>query len=89
MAKAGRFKVGVVIIPIRAQAEGSYPHAEYQTRARAIAESLGLFVVDPLPEFLSQPDRTSLFIPVRSHSLFAGRQRQDRARRVRGLAPPS
>ena len=63
MAEAAGFKVGVVIIPIRAQVEGDYPVASYQTRARGIAESLGMFVVDPLVELRKQADRSGLFIP--------------------------
>ena len=63
LGEAGGFAVGVVIIPIRAQVEDSYPRAAYQTRVRAIAESLGMFVVDPLDELLKAPDRASLFIP--------------------------
>jgi lysophospholipase L1-like esterase len=59
----GGFAVGVVIIPIRAQVEGQYPHAEYQTKVRALAEPLGMFVVDPLPFLLQQPDHAALFIP--------------------------
>ncbi len=35
----------------------------YQGRIRTVAERLGLFVADPLPGFLAQPDRTTLFIP--------------------------
>ena len=73
LGEVGGYEVGVVIIPIRAQVEGHYPHAAYQMRVRAIAESLGLFVIDPLPEFLSQPDRASLFIPYdRMHFSAAG-----------------
>jgi lysophospholipase L1-like esterase len=63
MGEAGGFAVGVVVMPIRAQVEGSYPHAEYQTRVRAMAKPLGLFVVDPLPLFAQQPDHAGLFIP--------------------------
>ncbi len=63
MGEAGGFAVGVVIMPIRAQVEQSYPRAEYQTRVSAMARSLGMFVVDPLPYFVRQPDHASLFIP--------------------------
>jgi lysophospholipase L1-like esterase len=62
-AAARGFAAGVLIVPIRAQVEASYPDAEYQSRVRAIAASLGLFVVDPLPRFVEHPDRASLFIP--------------------------
>ena len=61
--EAGGFPVGVVIIPIRAQVEASYPAAAYQTRVRRIAESLGMFVVDPLQHLIEQPDHKGLFIP--------------------------
>ena len=63
MGQAGGYSVAVVIMPIRAQVEQSYPHAEYQTRVRAVAEALGLSVIDPLPKFLQQSDHASLFIP--------------------------
>jgi lysophospholipase L1-like esterase len=59
----GGFAVGVVIIPIRAQVEGSYPHAAYQTRVSALAEEQGFFVVDPLPKLIAAPGRSGLFIP--------------------------
>jgi lysophospholipase L1-like esterase len=61
--EAAGFEVGVVIIPIRAQVEGDYPQVEYQTRVRAMAEEVGVFVVDPLPLLMQQADRASLFIP--------------------------
>ncbi|MEO7192306.1 MAG: GDSL-type esterase/lipase family protein [Vicinamibacterales bacterium] len=61
--KANGVDVGVMVLPIRAQVEQSYPQAEFQTRARAIAERLGLFVVDPLPRFMAEKDRGRLFIP--------------------------
>jgi lysophospholipase L1-like esterase len=74
------FAVGVVIIPIRAQVEGSYPHAAYQTRVRAIAESLGIFVVDPLANLIAQPDHKSLFIPYdRMHLSSLGNEQIGRA----------
>jgi len=64
MGQADGFAVGVVIIPIRAQVEEDHPHAEYQTRVRAIADALGMFVIDPLPAFLDEPpDRKRFFIP--------------------------
>jgi hypothetical protein len=50
-------------MPIRAQVDGDYPNAAYQTRVRAMAETLGMFVVDPLPKFRAVSDRSSLFIP--------------------------
>ena len=56
------FAVGVVVIPIRAQVEGNYPNAEYQSRVKAIAEPLGYFVIDPLPR-LREHAREKLFIP--------------------------
>jgi hypothetical protein len=72
-ADTSGFAVGVVIIPIRAQVEGSFPNAQYQTRARAIAESLGMFVIDPLPLLQRQSDRAALFIPYdRMHLTAAG-----------------
>jgi lysophospholipase L1-like esterase len=63
IAEARGFGVGVVILPIRAQVETHYPRAQYQARVRAIAESLGLFVVDPLPYFMAHADPEALFIP--------------------------
>jgi lysophospholipase L1-like esterase len=64
MGKSDGFSVGMLIIPVRAQVENSYPHAEYQDRLRSIAASLGIFVVDPLPDFLAQPpSRKEFFIP--------------------------
>jgi hypothetical protein len=57
------FAVGVLIVPIRAQVEESYPQAAYQSRARELAESHGFFVIDPLPKFQAAPDKASLFIP--------------------------
>jgi lysophospholipase L1-like esterase len=58
-----RFAVGVVTLPIRAQVEREYPHAEYQSRVATIAESLGVFAVDPLPELVQQSNHEDLFIP--------------------------
>jgi len=67
------FAAGVVVMPIRAQVESAYPQAKYQTRVRAIAESLGLFVVDPLPGFRAHPRPADLFIPYdRMHFTGAG-----------------
>jgi hypothetical protein len=63
LGAAGGFDVGVVTIPIRAQVERPHPNAAYQTRVRAMAERLGLFVVDPLPGFTAQPEPAPLFIP--------------------------
>jgi lysophospholipase L1-like esterase len=64
MGQAGGFAVGVLIVPIRAQVEEDHPQAEYQTRVRAMADALGMFVIDPLPAFLAQPpDRKRFFIP--------------------------
>ncbi|MCC7009135.1 MAG: hypothetical protein IT184_09985 [Acidobacteria bacterium] len=63
LGAAQGFAVGVVTMPIRAQVEHEYPQAQYQTRVRAIADALGLFVVDPLPVFVQQLDRDQLFIP--------------------------
>ena len=63
LGEAGGFAVGVLIIPIRAQVEGSYPRAAYQTRARALAEAEGFFAIDPLPRFMAAPDKASLFVP--------------------------
>jgi lysophospholipase L1-like esterase len=62
-ARTGGFAVGVVIMPIRAQVEDTYPKAQYQSRVQEMAEALGMFVVDPLPRFIEQPDHPSLFIP--------------------------
>ena len=63
LGESGGYAVGVVIIPIRAQVEADYPNAAYQTRARAMAVALGMFVVDPLPAFRGRTDPSSLFIP--------------------------
>jgi lysophospholipase L1-like esterase len=80
LGDAGGFEVGVVIQPIRAQVEKSYPNAAYQTRVRAIAEGLGMFVIDPLPLFQAQQDRKSLFIPYdRMHFTGAGNAQVARA----------
>jgi hypothetical protein len=80
LGDAGGFEVGVVIQPIRAQVEKSYPNAAYQTRVRAMAEGLGMFVIDPLPLFQAQQDRKSLFIPYdRMHFTGAGNAQVARA----------
>jgi lysophospholipase L1-like esterase len=63
LANGAGFDVGVLTMPIRAQVEESYPNAEYQTRARAIAESKGFFVIDPLPLFREAGNPQALFIP--------------------------
>lgn len=73
LSREGGYDVGVVIQPIRAQVEERYPNAAYQTRVRPMAEALGMFVVDPLPNFSAQADRKSLFIPYdRMHFTAAG-----------------
>lgn len=74
LGKADGFSVGVLIVPIRAQVEKSYPHADYQKRLRPMAASLGMFVVDPLPAFLATPpNRKRFFIPYdRIHFSAAG-----------------
>ena len=73
LADVGRFDVGVVIIPIRAQVEGSYPNAAYQTRVRALADAQGFFAIDPLTKLVEAPDHASLFIPYdRMHLSAAG-----------------
>ena len=63
LADSGGFELYVLIQPIRAQVEQSYPNAAYQSRVRAISEGLGLAVIDPLPFFASQPEPERLFIP--------------------------
>jgi hypothetical protein len=55
--------VGILVLPIRAQVEKAYPNAAYQTRVRDIAARLGMFLIDPLPQFLQARDHTTLFIP--------------------------
>jgi hypothetical protein len=73
LGRQGGYDVGVVIQPIRAQVEEHYPQAAYQTRVRPMVEALGMFVVDPLPNFSAQADRKSLFIPYdRMHFTAAG-----------------
>ena len=62
-SQAAGSDVAVVIMPIRSQVEGRYPGAAYQTRAKRIAESLGLQVIDPLPLFQAQSNPARLFIP--------------------------
>lgn len=57
------FTVGVLIMPIRAQVDQSFPGAAYQTRLRAIAAARGFFVIDPLERFAAAADKTRLFIP--------------------------
>lgn len=63
LGEAEGFATGVVTMPIRAQVEHEYPQAQYQSRVAAMADSLGMFVVDPLPIFASQQHRDQLFIP--------------------------
>lgn len=63
LGAASGFEVGVLIMPIRAQVEQSYPDAAYQTRAAAIVSELGLFLIDPLERFITHPDPQELFIP--------------------------
>lgn len=66
------FPVGVLVVPIRAQVEQSHPHAAYQTRVAAIARTLGMFVIDPLPRLTEHAQPADLFIPYdRMH--FSGR----------------
>jgi lysophospholipase L1-like esterase len=77
--KAGA-DVGIVIIPIRAQVERDYPQARYQAPLSEIAKAHGVFVVDPLPMFLSHRTRRDLFIPFdRMHMLPAGHELMGRA----------
>jgi lysophospholipase L1-like esterase len=63
LGEAGGYDVGVLVIPIRAQVERPYPQAQYQSRLRAIAEGIGMFVIDPLPGFLDGTESKRLFIP--------------------------
>lgn len=57
------FTAGVVAMPIRAQLEADFPRADYQSRLREIADSLGLFVVDPLRLFAQQGNPDGVHIP--------------------------
>ena len=67
--------LALVVIPVRAQVERDYPRAAYQVRVQALAESLGVPVLDPLPRFVSQRSRRRLFIPFdRMHFSAAGNQ---------------
>jgi lysophospholipase L1-like esterase len=71
-ADAQGFAVGVLIVPIRAQVEGDYPDAAYQTRVQAMAKAQGFFVVDPLPRLRAHAGE-HLFIPYdRMHFSAAG-----------------
>jgi lysophospholipase L1-like esterase len=73
MADRIGFAVGVIVMPVRAQVDQSYPNAAYQTRVRALAEARGFFVIDPLGRFTASPDRAELFIPYdRMHFTRAG-----------------
>lgn len=57
-------RVGVLVFPVREQVAKDYPNEQYQSRLRAAAERLGLFVVDPLPRFHEHAGRIDeLFIP--------------------------
>jgi hypothetical protein len=62
IAGASNATLGLVIMPIRAQVEDAYPRADYQARARRLASTLGLFVVDPLPVLRGRA-REGLFLP--------------------------
>lgn len=57
-------RVGVLVFPVREQVAKDYPNEQYQSRLKAAAERLGLFVVDPLPRFREHAGRLNeLFIP--------------------------
>lgn len=63
LGQANQFDVGVVTMPMYSQVASGASPLLYQGRIRTVAvERLGLFVADPLPGFLAQPDRTTLFI---------------------------
>jgi hypothetical protein len=68
------FAAGIVVLPPREQVLGLYADSAYQKRIRALADRLGLFVVDPLPLLTSSPGKkAALFIPYdRNHPSAAG-----------------
>jgi lysophospholipase L1-like esterase len=72
-AKFG-FSTGIVVLPPREQVLGRYAASDYQKRIRGLADSLGLFVVDPLPSLVASANgKPSLFIPYdRNHPSSAG-----------------
>ncbi len=74
MATSNGFSVAVVMLPPREQVKGAYANAQYQTRARAIAERLGFLVVDPLPALAAGASNAdTLYIPYdRNHPSAAG-----------------
>jgi hypothetical protein len=74
MAAADGFSAGIVVLPCKEQVLGQYLTARYQTRVRAMAQTLGFFVIDPLPTLVaSRTSKDALFIPYdRNHPSAAG-----------------
>jgi len=74
MAAEHGFSVGVVVLPPREQVVGLYPHARYQDRVRSMVESMGFFMIDPLPALAASPmKKDRLYVPYdRNHPSGAG-----------------
>lgn len=64
LTKGMKDRVAILIFPVREQVTKEYPHEQYQTRLKALAERHGFQVIDPLPRFRENAARVNeLFIP--------------------------
>jgi len=64
LADSRHFAAGIIVLPCRELVTGQYPSTKYVNRIRALAEPLGLPVIDPIPVMTEHGTKgEDLFIP--------------------------